>query len=82
MNVLIELPDVVSDGEWFFYVLLILNKYVDDCLSGRKSCRTGLLRLKGGPQKGELLDRKFKIVRIGRFWRFQRDWTRTICGIL
>ena len=38
--------------------------------------------LKGGPQKGGLLDRKFKIVRIGRFWRFQRDWTRKICGIL
>ena len=38
--------------------------------------------LKGGPQNRGLFDRKFKMDRIGRFWRFQRDWTRKICGIM
>ena len=28
---------------------------------------------KGGPQNRGLFERKFKIVRIGRFWQFQRD---------
>ena len=37
--------------------------------------------VKGWAQNRALFDRKFKIVRIGRFWRFQRDWMRKICGI-
>ena len=38
--------------------------------------------IKGGPQNRRLFVRKFKIVRIGRFWRFQRVWSRKICGIV
>ena len=38
--------------------------------------------LKGGPQNRGIFDREFKILRIGRFWRFQRYWTQKICGIL
>ena len=37
--------------------------------------------LKGWAQNRGLFDRKFKIVRIGRFWRFLCHWTRKICGI-
>ena len=36
---------------------------------------------KGCAQKRGLFEHKFRIVRIGRFWRFQRDWMRKICGI-
>ena len=34
--------------------------------------------LKGWAQNRGLFERKFKIVKIGRF---ERDWTRKICGI-
>ena len=37
--------------------------------------------LKGCAQNRGLFERKFRIVRIGRFWQFQRDWMRKICGI-
>ena len=38
--------------------------------------------IKGGPQNRGIFDRKFKIVRIGQFWRFKRDWMWKICGIV
>ena len=37
--------------------------------------------VKGWAQNRGLFDRKFKIVRIGRFWRFLCHWTRKICAI-
>ena len=37
--------------------------------------------IKGWPQNRGLFEYKFKVVRIGRFSRFQRFWTRKICGI-
>ena len=37
--------------------------------------------VKGWAQNRGLFDRKFKIVRIGRFWRLLCHWTRKICGI-
>ena len=39
------------------------------------------ISLKGWAQNRGLFEHKFRIVRIRQFWRFQRDWTRKICGI-
>ena len=39
------------------------------------------IHIKGWAQNRGLFDCKFRIVRIGQFWRSQRHWTQKICGI-
>ena len=61
--------------------LVVIIDYWILCRFADSLCRLLQSNVKGWAQNRGLFDCRFKIVRIVRFWQFQRHWTRKICGI-